>query len=265
MKLGLEGKTVVITGGTSGIGKATALHFLDEGCNVAVCGRNKEKIKAMEENGKGKALFISCTDVTDIADLNAFGNEVLERFGRVDVWINNAGLSDPMPFEDADEAAFDRMININLKAVFFGSQIAARLLRTIGGEKKEKGGVIINTSSFTSVIPTAGKALYGATKAAVTNLTQTLAAELAADNIRVVSIVPGYIATEMTAQNISLNRDWLVSNITAKRLGTTDDLADAYVFLASDAAQYITGTELQVAGGKLCVQNPMWSWERKTK
>ena len=132
-------------------------------------------------------------------------------------------------------------------------------------KKKEKGGVIINTSSFTSVIPTAGKALYGATKAAVTNLTQTLAAELAADNIRVVSIVPGYIATEMTAQNISLNRDWLVSNITAKRLGTTDDLADAYVFLASDAAQYITGTELQVAGGKLCVQNPMWSWERKTK
>lgn len=265
MKLGLEGKTVVVTGGTSGIGKTMALHFLDEGCNVAVCGRNKEKIKSMEEYAEGKSLFISRTDVTSMDELNSFGNAVLERFGRVDIWVNNAGLSDPMPFEEANEEAFDRMIKINLKAVFFGSQIAARLLRVTNEKKNEKGGVIINTSSFTSFIPTAGKALYSATKAAVSNLTQTLAAELAADNIRVVSVVPGYITTGMTAQNISLNKDWLVSNITSKRLGTTDDLADAYVFLASDAASYITGTELKVAGGKLCVQNPMWSWERNTK
>ena len=263
MNLGLKGKTVVITGGTSGIGKGAALMFLAEGCNVAVCGRNQTKIDAMLAECAGKPLMAVQTDATSIEGLNEFGNAVLESFGRVDVWINNAGMSDPMPFEDADEAAFDRMIAINLKAVFFGSQTAARLMRMTSEDKKEAGGVILNTSSFTSVIPTAGKALYGATKAAVTNLTQSLAAELAADSIRVVSIVPGYIRTEMTAKNIAANNDWLVSNITARRLGTPEDMAGAYVFLASDAAQYITGSELQVDGGKLCVQNPMWSWERK--
>ncbi len=257
MRLGLEGKTAVITGGTSGIGKAAALAYLDEGCKVAVCGRNKEKLDAMREQCKGRPFLAVQTDVTDTTALNEFGVVAFEQFGSVDIWVNNAGLSDPMPFESADEAAFDRMIAINLKAVFFGSQTAARLMR------KGKGGVIINTSSFTSVIPTAGKALYGATKAAVTNLTQTLAAELAADGIRVVSIVPGYIRTEMTAANIAANNEWLVSNITVKRLGEVEDLASAYVYLASEAAGYITGCELRVAGGKLCVQNPMWSWERK--
>ena len=257
MKLGLEGKTVVITGGTSGIGKAAALAYLDEGCSVVVCGRNKAKIDTMRHLCEGRKLLTLEADATDISALESLGNAAFEQFGSVDIWVNNAGMSDPMPFEEADEAAFDRMIDINLKAVFFGSQIAARLMR------KGKGGVIINTSSFTSVIPTAGKALYGATKAAVTNLTQTLAAELAADGIRVVSIVPGYIRTEMTAANIAANNDWLVSNITAKRLGEVSDLASAYVFLASEAASYITGCELRVAGGKLCVQNPMWSWERK--
>lgn len=257
MRLGLTGKTAVITGGTSGIGKAAALAYLDEGCNVVVCGRNEDKLEAMRKQCEGRPFLAIQTDVTDIAALNELGKASFEKFGSVDIWVNNAGLSDPMPFEEANEAAFDRMININLKAVFFGSQVAAHFMR------KGKGGTIINTSSFTSVIPTAGKALYGATKAAVTNLTQTLAAELAADGIRVVSIVPGYIRTEMTAKNIAANNDWLVSNITAKRLGEVEDLASAYVYLASEAAGYITGCELRVAGGKLCVQNPMWSWERK--
>lgn len=263
MNLGLKGKTVVITGGTSGIGKEAARQFLAEGCRVAVCGRSQRRLDTMAAECAGMPLLLRSVDVTDAAALDQFGQEALERFGRVDVWINNAGLSDPMPFEQADEAAFDRMVAVNLKAVFFGSQTAARLMRVTGPDKGQSGGVILNTSSFTSVIPTAGKALYGATKAAVSSLTRTLAAELAADGIRVVSIIPGYIRTEMTEENISRNGAWLVSNITANRLGTPEDMAGAFVFLASDAAGYITGTELQVAGGKLCVQNPMWSWERK--
>lgn len=262
MNLGLTGKTVVITGGSSGIGKGAAAHFLREGCNVAICARNESKLEAMRGEHRGEALFAMRADVTDIQALNAFGEAALRRFGRVDVWINNAGLSDPMPFEDADEAAFDRMIAVNLKAVFFGCQTAARLMRVTGEGKERSGGVILNMSSFTAVIPTAGKALYGATKAAVSNLTRTLAAELSADGIRVVSIVPGYIRTEMTEANIAAHEDWLVSNIAEKRLGTPEDLADACVFLASDAAKYITGAQLQVDGGKFCVQNPLWSWER---
>ncbi|MGN1020047.1 MAG: SDR family NAD(P)-dependent oxidoreductase [Aristaeellaceae bacterium] len=265
MNLGLKGKTVVITGGSSGIGREAARQFLREGCSVAVCARSRQRLEALAEECRGLPLMVRSVDVTDARALDAFGQEALETFGRVDVWINNAGLSDPMPFEQTDSAAFDRMIAVNLKAVFFGSQTAARLLRATGDKKPCGGGVILNTSSFTSVIPTAGKALYGATKAAVSSLTRTLAAELAADGIRVVGIIPGYIRTGMTEQNISRNGAWLVSNITAGRLGTPEDMAGAYVFLASDAAGYITGTELEVSGGKLCVQNPMWSHERRDK
>ena len=149
------------------------------------------------------------------------------------------------------------MTDLNLKSVFFGASLAANCMRQAGG------GVILNTSSFTSMIPTAGKALYGATKAAVDNLTRSMAAEFAADGIRVVSVIPGYIETDMTRGNIQANGAWLTANIAAGRVGAPEDLADAYVFLASNAAAYITGIALPVTGGKLCVQNCMWSWERK--
>ncbi len=264
MNLGLEGKVAVITGGASGIGKGVAKAFLAEGCRVAVCGRSQARLDAMAAECEGQPLFTQSVDVTDTGALDRFAAALLERFGRVDIWVNNAGMSDPMPFEEADEAAFDRLVDVNFKAVFFGCQAAARCLRITGGAgKTAPGGVILNTSSFTSVVPTAGKALYGATKAAVNSLTETFAAELAADGIRVVAVIPGYIRTEMTADNIAKNERWLVSNITANRLGTPEDMAGAYLFLASDAAAYITGTTLKVAGGKLCVQNPQWSWERK--
>lgn len=257
MDLGLKGKTVVVTGGTSGIGKAVSLAFLEEGCKVAVCGRNNNRLENMKKEFCNMPLFIKRVDVTHNDQLKLFAKEVEQSFGKIDIWINNAGMSDPMPFDETTEEDFDKLVNINFKAVFFGSIIAANAMRKTGG------GVIINTSSFTSLIPTAGKALYSATKAAVDSLTRTLAGELAADNIRVVSIIPGYIQTEMTQSNIDKNFDWLVSSIAAKRLGVPEDISSSYVFLASEAAKYITGISLAVSGGKFCVQNPMWSWDRK--
>lgn len=254
MKLGLAGKTVIITGGASGIGRGAALAFLEEGANVAVCGRSQAKLDALATELNDNRLFSMRADVTDNNAMEAFASAVHERFGRVDVWINNAGASEPRALMDTDEAAFDRLVSTNFKSVFFMCKLAAKHLRASGG------GVIINTSSFTSVVPTAGKALYGATKAAVNSLTQAFAAELAASNIRVVAVIPGYIETDMTSGNISENREWLVSEIPLNRLGTPEDTAGAFVFLASDAAKYITGIELRVTGGKLCVQNPMWSW-----
>lgn len=259
MDLGLKGKTVVVTGGSSGIGKAVAHAFSKEGCNVAVCGRNKEKLKNMKKEFGDSPLFVKSVDVIRNDELQSFAKDVEQLYGRIDIWVNNAGMSDPMPFENASEEDFYRLIDINLKSVFFGSAIAAKVMRKVGS------GVIINTSSFTSLMPTAGKALYGATKAAIDNLTRSMAAELAADHIRVVSIIPGYIQTEMTQDNINRNNDWLVSNIAAKRLGVPADLAEAYVFLASKAASYITGIALPVSGGKFCVQNPLWSWNREKK
>lgn len=127
--------------------------------------------------------------------------------------------------------------------------------------KQNGGGVILNTSSFTSVIPSCGVALYSALKAGVDNLTRTMAAELARYKIRVLSVQPGYTQTALTASNIEKNFDFLVQNIAMRRLATPQDMANAFVFLASDAAGYINGISLPVAGAKLCVQNPMWSWQ----
>ena len=261
MKTGLKGKSVVITGGTAGIGKAAALAFAREGAKVAVCARNENKLEAMRQIFAeiSAPLLTGHVDVTQIPDVEAFAEKVVAEWGRIDVWVNNAGLSEPMPFDETDENAYNRMMNTNLKSVFFGSACAARHMKRSGG------GVIIQTSSFTSIIPTAGKMLSSATKAAVNSMLQTMAGELAAYNIRVVGVSPGYIRTEMTAANIKENGAWLVSNITANRLGEPEDLADLYVFLASDAAKYMTGVAIPFDGGKLCVQNPMWSWEKKKK
>ncbi len=259
MELGLQGKVVAITGGTSGIGKAAALAFLREGCRVAVCGRSTAKLAAVSQGLAPGAFLAHCADVGDIEAIRAFAQTVVNTFGCIDVWINNAGISETIPILEMPEQAFNRMVDVNLKAVFFGGAAAASHMKTSGG------GVIINTSSFTSVVPTAGKALYGATKAAINSLTASMAGEWAADNIRVVSVIPGYIRTEMTQKNIAENSGWLTAAIADNRLGEPQDLADVYVFLASRAADYITGVSFPVAGGKLCVQNPMWSWERKAK
>ncbi len=257
MEIGLKDKVVVITGGSAGIGRAVSFAFSKEGCKVAVCGRNKDKLNKLKKDFGDSSLFIKSVDVAYVGQIKSFAEDVQRAFGRIDIWVNNAGISDPMPFTNTSEEAFDRLININLKSVFYSCMISSEIM------KKTGGGVIINTSSFASVIPTAGKALYGATKAAVNSLTRSLAAELAADNIRVVSVIPGYIQTDMTRENIANNKDWLISNITANRLGKPEDMVGAYLFLASKAAEYITGVCLEVSGGKLCVQNPMWSWNRK--
>ncbi|HML45139.1 MAG TPA: SDR family oxidoreductase [Clostridia bacterium] len=254
MELMLRDKVVAITGGASGIGRAAAAAFLAEGCKVAVCGRSQARLADFQAAHPEALAFRA--DVTDDGQLRGFIDAAVGQFGRLDVWINNAGLSEPMPFAQTTPEAFDRMIRVNLRAAFFGTIYASEQLRKAGG------GVVINTSSFTARMPTAGKALYGATKAAVESLTRSLAAELAADRIRVVSVIPGYIRTEMTEANIARNGSTLVTGIAQKRLGVPEDLAGAYVFLASDAARYITGVSLTVAGGKLCVQNPLYAWER---
>ena len=258
MNYAIAEKVVAITGGTAGIGRAVAARFWQEGCRVAVCGRGEERLQRMRAAFPERFLAVRA-DVSQPDGLETFARATVEAFGRIDIWVNNAGMSDPMPVLETDEAAFNRMVDLNLKSVFFGAAIAARQMRQSGG------GVILNTSSFTSVVPTAGKALYGATKAAVDSLTRAMAAEFAADGIRVVSVIPGYIETEMTHANIQSNGAWLTANIAAGRLGTPEDLADAYVFLASEAAAYITGVALPVTGGKLCVQNCTWSWDRKKK
>ena len=252
-------KTACITGGTAGIGKAAALAFAKAGYAVAVCGRNEKKLADVAEEFAEINLPILPfrADATDTDQLEAFAQAAERAFGHIDVWINNAGNSIPRKyFYEYSESEFQLLVEANLKSVFFGSAVAARHM-------KGRGGVILQTSSFTSLIPSCGAALYGATKAAVDNLTKTMAAELAPDNIRVLSVQPAYVLTEMAATNIRNNRDALLAAIPLKRLAVPEDVAEVFVFLASDAASYMTGVSIPVAGGKMTVQNPGFAYERR--
>ncbi len=258
MELHLKGKTVVITGGATGIGKGAALEFLREGCHVAICGRRQQKLDEgqAEFHALGFELMTKSVDVTDYAAMARYADEVETRYGRIDVWVNNAGSNQIKSLMDYDVEEFRSMTDKILVSVFSGCKIAATHMRKTGG------GVILNASSFSAVIPNAGRAPYSACKAGVSSLTRTFAAELAKDNIRVVAYVPGMTATEISAKNIELNGPRLMRDIPMQRFGTPEDNAKLLAFLASDCAGYINGTQIEVAGAKLCVQNPLYSYEQ---
>ena len=256
------GKRAAITGGSAGIGKALALAFAKEGWQVAICGRNPQRLESaaaeIRENVPGGVCLTFKADVTQPQELTDFARKTAETFGGLEVWINNAGLDTPdlVPCREVTEELWDRLLAVNLKGVFFGAQAAAQIMAG-------QGGLILNISSFASLIPTAGRAVYSCAKAGVNNLTKTLAAELAPEGIRVVALIPGYIRTEMTAEGIRTRYEELVGAISWGRLGETEDLTGTALFLASPAARYITGTSVEVSGGKFTVQNPLWSWRQR--
>jgi NAD(P)-dependent dehydrogenase (short-subunit alcohol dehydrogenase family) len=145
-------------------------------------------------------------------------------------------------------------MDVNIKSVYYGALIAADKIR------KRGGGVLINAASFASLMPSLGSGAYAASKAAVYSITKSLAAELAPFNIRVIGYIPGVIETEMTASTIKSKRELLESQIAMKRVGDSEEVANAVLFMASDKASYITGTFIEISGGKLCVQNPKDAW-----
>lgn len=258
MDLGLKGKVIGITGGSTGIGETIALAYAEEGAKVAVCGRSMEKLETLKKkfDELGYPLYIESVDVADLGQLERFVRNVAAEYGRIDVWVNNAGVNNRKCFEEYTPEEFDKLVDVNMKAVFFGTHYVAEEMRKTGG------GSIINTSSFTALIPTANIALYSATKAAVGSMTQTFAVSLAPDNIRVNAIIPGMVVTPLTAKNIEKNRDQLVSSIGLRRLSTTEDLVGAYLFLGSEKMSgYVDGISLTVAGAKFCAQDPLWGWK----
>lgn len=259
MELGLKDKVIAIIGGTSGIGAELAVAFAQEGCIVSVCGRSQKKISELEERFSSLKLqfYPSVVDVRETNQLKAYITQVGEKFEKVDVLINNAAITIRKPFEQFSEVEFYDLVDTNFKSIYFASAYVAEQMR-----KNGNGGVIINTSSFTSVIPTAGVALYSSLKAAVDKLTAVLSAELAADNIRVVSVQPGMTITPMTKENCEKNYDRFISLIPMKRLAIPADIIGAYLFLASGKASYINGVSLPVTGAKLAVQNPHYCYEK---
>lgn len=256
MDLGLKDKVVVITGGTAGIGEACALAFSREGAHVAVCGRTQKRIAAFKERcaQAGADVFVKQADAGQAEELQAFADAVVSRFGTIDVWINNAGINVGKRLMEITPEDWQQTVAVNLSGVLFGTQIAARAMG-------EKGGVILNASSFASLIPSVGGTMYGATKAAVSNMTKTMAAELAPQHIRVNAYIPGIIDTPMNAERIADDANHaLINAIALHRVGKADEMAQALVFLASDQASYITGTAIEVSGGKYAVQNSEILW-----
>lgn len=256
MDLHLKGKTVVITGGATGIGFAAAMEFLREGCNVAICGRSQEKLTAAVERGRqeGFELFAMTADARSEESMDAFVGAVQERFGSVDVFLNNAGGNQIKALVEYSAEEFRSIIDLNLTTVFVGCKTAWKYM-------KGRGGVILNAASFAALAPSAGRAPYSAAKAGVVSLTKTFAAEFAKDQIRVLCYIPGMIQTEMSKASIAHYPELLLKDIPMRRFGKPEDLAKVLVFMASDAAGYVNGCAVEISGGKRCVQNPQYSYE----
>lgn len=256
LELGLKGKVVVITGGATGIGKEMVRGFLKEGCKVAICSRRQTVLTAAQEEFAeyGPAFTTKRVDVCSYEALTAFADEIQDQYGQIDIWVNNAGANQIKPLMEFSPEEFHQLFQVDLYAVFYGCQIAARKMM-------EKGGVILNAASFAALAPNAGRAPYSAAKAGVLSLTRTFAAELAPYQIRVLSYVPGMIETDMAAGSISRYREELLKDIPMKRFGRPEEVARVVVFAASDAASYLNGTHIEISGGKRCVQNPWYGYE----
>ena len=254
MELNLSGKVVVITAGGLGIGKAVAEAFAKEGCRIAICDISSANLenarKEFEE--AGYELYTKVVDASIYEEVQAFGDDVVKHYGKIDIWINNAGIQTQAFILDMDPADWRRVMQVNLDSAFWGIKVAGRCMRESGG------GVILNTSSFGGKLSTTRRAPYTASKSGLNALVRIAAGELAPYNIRVNAVAPGTIDT---ALQVPEQMKKAITRIAMQRAGSAGEVAQTYVFLASDAASYITGEIVDVDGGKVCIQDIDAAWE----
>jgi 3-oxoacyl-[acyl-carrier protein] reductase len=249
----LDGTAAAITGAGSGMGRATATLFAEHGADVTVVdvdgdGARETADRIDSSDVPGSAIAVTA-DVTDAAAVERFVDRTVEAFGAIDVLHNNAGI--PMrstPVEDVTEETWDRVLDVNLKSAFLGAKHAVPRMREGEGD----GGVILNTASTAGIRPRTGLSAYCASKGGMITLTKQLAHELAGDGIRVNAICPVATDTEMLPQFAAdeLRVEDMLDTIPLGRLAEPTDIAEAALFLASDAASMITGTALEVDGGR---------------
>ncbi len=250
--LRLKDKVVLITGGGTGIGRATALIFAKEGAKVAVTGRRKEPLKetvsAIESSG-GKAIMVE-GDVSTVEDAAEMVNQTVKAFDRIDILVNNAGVNyKPGGTVETDEDGWDVVMNINAKGDYLVSRYAVPEMEKAGG------GSIINVASIFGLVGYPKALAYCASKGAVTNLTRSMALELAEKNIRVNCVCPGVVDTPMAREWIERHGDYetvvkkILADYPIARIGRPDDIAYACLYLASDDASWVTGAVLPVDGG----------------
>jgi 3-oxoacyl-[acyl-carrier protein] reductase len=258
MDLQLKGKVALITGSSRGIGLAVALGLAREGARVMINGVDKSRLEAATHQFRCEGLEAAfCpAQVCREEQVAHLFKETLNCYGRLDILVNNAGIFvHDVPFYKLSEEIFDDVIRVNLKGVFLCSRRAARTMI-----EQAEGGIILNAASFTAKIPSWGTSIYGATKAAIFNLTRTMAAELAPYGIRVNSYMPGVVATDMTAAVMDDRSSSLKKSIALNRIASPEELAPPVVFLCSPLSSYITGANLELSGGKFTVQNPEYAW-----
>lgn len=247
MEITLKGKVAVVTGGTRGIGYAVVRKYLEAGASVALFGSRQctadAALERITSESPGANVMALSPDLTDSASVEGAFGEVVKRFGRIDILVNNAGISQSLPLNEYSDEEMDKILDLNLKAVFVCCRAAARLMEASGG------GVILNTSSVVSLYGQPSGCLYPTTKFAVNGLTKSLSRELAPRGIRVNAVAPGVTRTDMVANLSEALIKPLVARIPIGRVGEPDEVADAFLFLASDMASYITGAVLPVDGG----------------
>lgn len=237
----LKDKVAIITGAAKGIGFATAQRFAQEGAKVMIADIGLEALKAAALQIPGSEAYVM--NVTDRGSIQAAVDQIMQRHGRIDILINNAGITQDARLVKMTEAQFDTVIDVNLKGVFNCTQIVVPHMLEVGS------GAVVNASSVVGIYGNFGQTNYSATKFGVIGFTKTWARELGPKGIRVNAVCPGFIATEMVKampENILKDierRSWL------GRLGTPEEMANVYLFLASDEASYVNGVAFEASGG----------------
>lgn len=242
----LKDKVAVITGATRGIGYATAKKFLENGCKVVIFGSKSETVKkaleSLRKENKDYDVKGFYPNLTNLKEVEEVFNIIKDLYGKIDILVNNAGISARESIYDYKEEDFKKIMDLNVNAVFNCSKAVSLIM------KENKGGVILNTSSMVSIYGQPSGCGYPASKFAVNGLTKSLARELGKDGIRVNAVAPGIILTDMMKSVEDNVIEPLIKTIPLGRIGKPEDIANAFLFLASDMASYITGAILPVDG-----------------
>ena len=250
----VAGRTAIVTGASSGIGRRIAERFADDGADVVVCSREQGNVDPVadgiaESDRPGEAVAVEC-DVRDREAVDALVDATVEAVGGVDVLVNNAGASFMAPFSDISENGWETIVDSNLTGTFHCTQAAGAVMREAGG------GAVINLASVAGQQGAPQMSHYGAAKAGVVNLTATLAYEWAGDGVRVNCIAPGFVATPGVESQMGVSAEGIDREEVRRRIGTSEEIADVAQFLASPAASYVVGETITARGVPQILETP---------